>query len=146
MYSRMLRQFSKRSLISISSESSKTNLLIKVLYRPIWLNLCRRNFLFHALNVSACFQQQCNFLSTQVIRHEIFQLCQCQCICVWAHSRIESSHSLRQNEATFRTHPLSTLHVQMPNVQKIDAYNFRHKISVGISMKLFFLSHKCINE
>ena len=32
----MLRQFSKRSLISISSELSQIYLLIKVLYRPIW--------------------------------------------------------------------------------------------------------------
>ena len=52
MYPKMLRQFSKGSLISISSESSKVHLLIKVLYRHIWFNLCRRYLLFHTLNVS----------------------------------------------------------------------------------------------
>ena len=40
-YSKMLRQFSKGSLISISSESSKTHIFIKVLYKSIWFNLCR---------------------------------------------------------------------------------------------------------
>ena len=59
MYSKMLRLFSSvnifRSLISVSSESSKIHLLIKVLYRHIWFNLCRRYFLFHALNVSLCY-------------------------------------------------------------------------------------------
>ena len=60
------------------------------------------------------------------------------------HSRIESSHSLRQNDAKLQTHPPSTLHVKMPNLPKIDVYNFRYKISIGILMKLFFLSHECI--
>ena len=50
MYSKMLRQFSKGSLISISSESSK------ILYKLIWFNLCRQYLLFHALNVSLCYQ------------------------------------------------------------------------------------------
>ena len=58
MYSKVLRQFSKGSLILISSESSKILLLIKVLYRHIWFNLCRRYFWFHALNVSSCYWQQ----------------------------------------------------------------------------------------
>ena len=62
MYSKMLRQFSKRSLISISSELSKIHLLIKVLYRHFWFNLCRGHFLFHALNVSLCYQQQYNLI------------------------------------------------------------------------------------
>ena len=138
MYSKMLRQFSKGSLISISSESSKIHLLIKVLYRPIWFNLCRRYFLFHALNVSLCYQQQCNFMMSQYLI--------LQDTCVRGHSHIESFHSLRENDANFQTHPLSTLHVKMPNLPKIDAYKFRYKISVGILMKLFFLSHKCINK
>ena len=47
-----LRQFSKGNLISISLESSKIHLLMKVLYRPTWFNLCRQYFLFYALNVS----------------------------------------------------------------------------------------------
>ena len=55
MYSKMLRQFSKGSLISISSESSKIHFLIKVLHSHIWINLCRRYFLFQALNVSLCY-------------------------------------------------------------------------------------------
>ena len=65
---------------------------------------------------------------------------------VRGHSLIESSHSLDENDAKFQTHPPSTLHVKMPNLPKIDVYNFRYKISVGILMKLFFLSHKCINK
>ena len=62
MYSKMLRQFSKWSLISISSESSKIHLLIKVLYGSTWFNLCWQYFLFYALNVSLCYWQQCNFI------------------------------------------------------------------------------------
>ena len=148
MYSKILRQFSKGSLISISSESSKIHLLIKVLYRHIWFNLCRRYFLFHALNVPLCYQQQCNFiLSTQFFRHGIFQLFQCQYTCVRGHLHIESSHSLRENDAKFQSHPPSTLHFKMLNRPKINVYNFRYKVSVRILMKLFFLlSHKCINK
>ena len=48
-------------------------------------------------------------------------------------SHIESSHSLRQNDAKLQTHPPSTLNVKMPNLPKIDVYNFRYK-SVGILM------------
>ena len=55
MYSKMLRQLSKRSLISISSESSKIHLSVKVLYRPTWFNLCRLYFLFNSLNVFLCY-------------------------------------------------------------------------------------------
>ena len=40
------------------------------------------------------------------------------------HSNIESSHSLRQNDA--QTHPLSTLNVKMSNLPKIDVYNFKY--------------------
>ena len=53
-------------------------------------------------------------------------------------SNIESSHSLRENDAKFQTHPPSTLQVKMPNLAKIDVYNFRYKTSVGILIKLFF--------
>ena len=147
MYSKMLRQFSKGSLISISSESSKIHLLIKVLYRHIQFNLCRRYFLFHALNVSLCYQQQWNFMSQYLgLQAEIFQLCQCQYTCVRGHSHIESSKSLHENDAKFQTHPPSTLHVKIPNLPKIDVYNVRYKISIGILMKLFFPSHKYINK
>ena len=59
---KMSRKFSKGSLISISSDLSKNHLLIKVLYRPIWFNLCRGYFLFHSLNVSLCYYQQGNFI------------------------------------------------------------------------------------
>ena len=62
------------------------------------------------------------------------------------HSHIESSHNLRQNDAKLQTHPPSTLNVKMPNLPKIDVYNFRYKSNEGIFMKLFFLSHKCINK
>ena len=30
-------------------------------------NLCRRHFLFHALNVSFCYQQQCNSIKSQYL-------------------------------------------------------------------------------
>ena len=62
------------------------------------------------------------------------------------HSHIKPSDSLCQNDAKFQTHPPSTLHIKIPNLLKIDVYNFRYKISVGILMKLFFLSHNCINK
>ena len=67
MYSKMLRQFSKGSLISISSESSKIHLLIEALYRNIWFNLCLWYFLFHDLNVSLHYYQQCNFIMSQYL-------------------------------------------------------------------------------
>ena len=53
---------------------------------------------------------------------------------------MESSPSLHENDAKFQlqTHPPSTLHIKMPNLPKINVYNFRYKISVGILMKLFF--------
>ena len=51
---------------------------------------------------------------------------------------IKSSHSLHENDAEFQTHP--------PKSAKIHVHNFRYKISVAILMKLFFLSHKCINK
>ena len=145
MYSKMLRQFSKESLISIPSESLKNHLLIKVFYRYIWCCLCRRYSLFHVLNVSLCYQQQSNCIMSLVFRYEIFQLCQCQYSCVRGHSHIESSHSWRESDAKFQTHPPITL-IKMPNQLKINVYNFTYKISVGILMKLFFLSHKCINK
>ena len=47
-----VKTFGKGSLISMSSEPSKIHLLIKVLCRPIWCNLCRQYSLFHDLNVS----------------------------------------------------------------------------------------------
>ena len=65
---------------------------------------------------------------------------------VRGYSHIEYSHSLRQNDVKLQTHPPSGLNVKMPNLPKIDVYNFRYKISVRILMKLFFLSHKCINK
>ena len=43
-------------------------------------------------------------------------------------SHIESSHSLRQYDAKLQTHPPSTLNVKMPNLPKIDVYNFKLKL------------------
>ena len=68
MYSKMLRQSSKGSIISISSDSSKIHLLIKVLYRHIWSNLCRRYFLFHALSVSVCYLAAVQLYNVLVLR------------------------------------------------------------------------------
>ena len=147
MYSKMLRQFSKGSLISISSESSKVHLLIKVLYTLSGLTFAD-DIPCPTLSMSPC-AISCSAtlcLSTQVFRHEIFQLCQCQYTCVRDHLHIKSSHSLHENDAKFQTHPPSTLRVKMPDLPKIDVYNVRCKISVGILMKFFFLSHKCINK
>ena len=62
---------------------------------------------------------------------------------VRGHSHIESSQSFCQNDAKFQTHPACTLHVKMPNLPKIDVYNFRYKIKVGI---LIFVSYKYINQ
>ena len=49
-YSKMFRQFSKGSLISVSLVI-KNSSFNQSLYRPIWFNLCRQYFLFHVLNV-----------------------------------------------------------------------------------------------
>ena len=57
------------------------------------------------------------------------------------YSHMKSSHSLRQNDAKFQSHPLSTLHNKMPNLPKINVYNFGYKISVAILIKRFFFSH-----
>ena len=59
---------------------------------------------------------------------------------------IESSQSLRQNDTKFQTHPPTTLHVKMPNLSKIDVYNFGYKINVGILMKISVLPYKCMNK
>ena len=148
MYSKMLRQFSKGSLISISSESSKIHLLIKVLYRHIWFNICIQYFLFLVLNVSLCYKQQCNFVKSQYLGLQKRNVSALPMLvyCVRGHSHITSSQSSRENDAKCQTHPPSTLHVKIPNLPKIDVYNFRYKISVGVLMKLFFLSHKWINK
>ena len=53
IYSKILRQFSKGSLISVSLEPSKIRILIKVLYWSFWLTFA--DFLFHALDVSFCY-------------------------------------------------------------------------------------------
>ena len=57
-----------------------------------------------------------------------------------------TSHSLRENDDKFQTHSPSALHVKMPKLLKVDVHNFRYKISEGMFMKLFFLSHKYINK
>ena len=63
---------------------------------------------------------------------------------VRSHSYIESSHSLRQNGTKLQTHLPSTLNAKVLNLPKINVYNFRYKITVGILIKVFFLLHKCI--
>ena len=65
---------------------------------------------------------------------------------IGGHLYIESSHSLCQNDTKLQTHPASILNVKMLNLPKIDAYNFKYKISVRNKTKLFFLLHKCINK
>ena len=77
IYSKMLRQFSKGSLTSVSLEWSKIHLLIKVLYRHIWFNLCRRYLSFHAPNVLLAAVQLYNVLVLRSFDMKIFQLCQC---------------------------------------------------------------------
>ena len=48
---------------------------------------------------------------------------------------------MSQNGGTFQTHTQTTLCVEMPNLPKIDVYEFRYKTSVGILMKLFSFTH-----
>ena len=48
------------------------------------------------------------------------------------HLHIECSHSLHQNDAKLQTHPPSTLNAKMLHLPKINVYNFRYKIGVGI--------------
>ena len=126
MYSKMLRQFSKGSLISISSEPSKIHLLIKVLYRHIWFNLCRRYFLFHALNVSLCYHSSSATL-VLVLRSLDMKYFNFANLSVRGNSHIKSSHSFHENDAKFQTHPPSSLHIKMQNLPKIDDYNFKYK-------------------
>ena len=48
--------------------------------------------------------------------------------CIRVHAHIESSHSLRQNDAKLQTYQHSTLNVKMPDPPKIDVYNFRYNL------------------
>ena len=109
MYSKMLRQFSKESLISISSESSKIQLLV-IFFFCIGLfgltfagNISCSMFWMSSCVISSSATFQC--LNTQVFRHKIFQLCQCCYTRVRGHSHIESSHGLCQNDVKFQTNP-----------------------------------------
>ena len=54
---------------------------------------------------------------------------------------------LCQNDAKLQTHPPSTVNVQMPNLPKIDVYNFKYKISVGnlVNFLSFTQVHKYIS-
>ena len=65
---------------------------------------------------------------------------------VSGHSHIESFHSLCQNDVKSQTHPPSILNIKMPNLPKSDVYKFKYKFNVRNTMKLFFLSHKCIDK
>ena len=135
MYSKTLRQFSKGSVISVSSESSKIHLLSKVLYRPIWFKLFRRYLLFHALNVSLSFLDMKYFSFANIIIpvSGVTHILNLPTVCV------------KMMLSSRPTNPPITLHVKIQN-PKIDFCNFRYKISVGILMKLFFLSYKWINK
>ena len=146
MYSKMLRQFSKGSLTSISSESSKIYLLIKVLYRPFWCNICRQNFLFHALNITLRYQQQCSFIMSQYLRLQTLNnsaLPMCNTCVRVTHISNLPTVNVKMTLSSRPTH-LVPFTSKCQNLPKIDVYNFRYGISVRILMKLLFLSHKCI--
>ena len=115
MYSKMLRQFSKGSLISISSESLKIHLLIKVLYRSNLFNLSRQ-YSF-SLNVSFCYKQQ--WISSVLVLRSLDIKC-------------FSFANVRP------THPV-------PFTSKSQIWGKLMLITSGILIKIFFLRHKCIN-
>ena len=58
-----------------------------------------------------------------------------------SHLHIKSSHSLRQNDGKLQNHPPTILNLKIPNLPKIDVYNFKYKISARNIRKLSFL-HK----
>ena len=114
----------------------------------IWFNLCRRYFLFHALNVSCVISSSatlqclilkfldmkyCSFVNVSIPVYRITHILNLPIVC------------MKMMLSSRPTHPVPfTSKCQI--CQKIDVYNFRYKISVGILMKLFFLTHKCINK
>ena len=147
MYSKISKHFSKESLVSISSESSKVHLLIKVLYRHIQFNLCRRYLLFHTLNVSLVLlaSVQLYVLAIRPLDTKYFS-CAIVITRVLGVTHISNLPTVCVKMILSSRPTHCNLHVKMTNLPKIDVYNFRYKIRVGILMKLFFLSHKCINK
>ena len=67
-------------------------------------------------------------------------------IYIRGHLRVESFHSLCQNNTKLQTHPPSARNVKMQNLSTIDVYNFKYKIILGNIMKLLFLFHKYIDK
>ena len=118
MYSKILGQLSKGSLISILSESSKlmflSNFYIGLFGLTFADNISCSMLWISPFVISSSSTLQC--LSAQVFRHEIFQLCQCYYTYARDHSHIESSHSLCQTFTKFQNHPPSTLSFKMPNL------------------------------
>ena len=91
-------------------------------------------------------RSECLFVSLRSLDVKYFK---CQYTCVRGQSHIKSSHSLNENGVKFQTHPPTDpvpFASKCQICKKIDVYNFRYEISVGILMKLFFLSHKRINK
>ena len=57
------------------------------------------------------------------------------------------SYNLHQNDNKLQTNPSSMYpYIKMPNLPKVDVYKCRYEISLRNIVKLFFLSHKCINK
>ena len=115
MYSKILRQFSKGSLISIFVQA--------YLVQP------SQTIFFVSRSECLLVLLAAVQLYVLVIKHEIFQLCQCYYTYLRGHSHMESSPSLHENDAKFQlqTHPPGTLHIKMPNLPKINVFNFRYK-------------------
>ena len=126
----------------------KNSSSIRVLYRSIWFNLGRQYLLFHTLSpwvISTCFISTVLVLRSLDMKYFRFANVSIPMEGVTHISNLPTV-CLNMMLSSRPTQPVYTLYVKMPNLPKIDVYNFRYKINVGILMKLFFLSHKWINK
>ena len=150
MFFEILRQFTKGNSISILSEFIfLSKFCIGISGLTLTDEISCSTFSMSPCVIGSSATIQC--LSTKAFRHEIFQLSECQFTCVRGHLHIESSHSLHKNDVTFQTHSPNIFHTKMPNLSKINVYNFRYKKSAGILMKLIFFHtsaqiNQCINQ
>ena len=136
MYSKMLTQFSKRILISISNffiNLSGLTFADDISCSMLWMSPCviSSSATLYVLVLRSLDMKNFSFANFSIPVYGVTQISNLPTV-------------LRQHDAKFQTHP--STHVKMPNLQKIDVYKFRYEISVGILIKLFFLSHKCTNK
>ena len=80
------------------------------------------------------------YSSLQMKRHTILKNASCvlkNIYCLRGHSHIESSHSLRQNDATLQTNPILKKYVSKYEIY----FCLKKKSNVQLNKKVIFVSH-----